>query len=74
MIESIVLIIAGFLAGIIGYILGIGGGIILIPIMVIAFGYSMHVAVPVSLLAIVANSANVAANNIKKRLLIFHWA
>jgi len=28
MIESIVLIIAGFLAGIIGYILGIGGGII----------------------------------------------
>jgi len=68
MIESIVLIIAGFLAGIIGYILGIGGGIILIPIMVIAFGYSMHVAVPVSLLAIVANSANVAANNIKKEI------
>jgi uncharacterized membrane protein YfcA len=66
MIESIVLIIAGFLAGILGHILGIGGGIIMMPIMVIVFGYSMHIAVPVSLLAIVANSANVAASNIKK--------
>lgn len=69
MIESIVLIIAGFLAGILGHILGIGGGIIMMPIMVIVFGYPMHIAVPVSLLAIVANSANVAANNIKKEII-----
>jgi hypothetical protein len=68
MFESVVLIFAGFFAGILGHILGVGGGIIMMPVIVLAFGYPMHIAVPASLLAIVANSANVAANNIKKEI------
>ena len=68
MLESIVLILAGFFAGIIGHILGVGGGIIMMPVIVLALGYPMHIAVPASLVAIVANSANVAANNIKREI------
>ena len=68
MIEEIILIFAGFFAGIMGHLLGIGGGIIMMPIMILVFKYPMHVAVPASLVAIVANSANVAANNIKKEI------
>jgi hypothetical protein len=68
MLESIVLILAGFFAGILGHILGVGGGIIMMPVIVLALGYPMHIAVPASLVAIVANSANVAANNIKREI------
>mgnify|MGYP005809656281 CR=1 FL=1 len=68
MLEAIVLIFTGFFAGILGHLLGVGGGIIMMPMMVLLFKYPMHVAVPASLVAIVANSANVAANNIKKEI------
>jgi uncharacterized membrane protein YfcA len=68
MLETIILILTGFFAGILGHLLGVGGGIIIIPIIVLVFKYPMHVAVPASLLSIVANSANIAASNIKKEL------
>lgn len=69
MFESLILILSGFGAGILGHILGVGGGIIMMPVMVLIFHYPVHIAIPASLVAIIANSANVAANNIKKEII-----
>jgi len=52
MIGIIALILAGFLTGIIGALLGIGGGSILVPILVILFHYPMHTAVAAGLITI----------------------
>ncbi len=42
--QLIILIIAGLLAGILGGTLGIGGGIIVIPTLVLILGFSQHSA------------------------------
>jgi uncharacterized membrane protein YfcA len=46
----------GFLAGVLGAIVGIGGGIVLIPTLVLAFGIDIKIAVAASLVAVVATS------------------
>ncbi|MDY6819997.1 MAG: sulfite exporter TauE/SafE family protein [Deferribacterota bacterium] len=66
MYENIILLSTGIIGGILGFILGIGGGIIIMPVLVLLLGYPFHAAVPASLLAIVANSSVAAANNIEK--------
>lgn len=47
--EVILLIIIGFLAGIVGGSLGLGGGIIIVPALVFILGFSQHYAQGTSL-------------------------
>ena len=47
---------AGIAAGILGGLMGIGGGMILIPVLTLGFGYSTQEAVGVSLIAVIASS------------------
>ncbi len=49
-------ILWGFAVGVISGLSGIGGGVVLVPIMVIAMGFSMHQAVGTSSVAIAMNS------------------
>lgn len=50
------LIVVGLLAGIVGSLFGLGGGIFIIPILTVLYGVDASVAVPVSLVAIIATS------------------
>ena len=56
--SSILLILIGILIGIIASMLGVGGGILLIPVLMFLFGLSNPVASAVSSLVIVATSAS----------------
>jgi len=47
--EIILLIIIGFLAGVVGGSLGLGGGIIIVPALVFILGFSQHHAQGTSL-------------------------
>ena len=47
--EIIVLIIIGFLAGIVGGSMGIGGGIIIVPALIFIMGFTQHQAQGTSL-------------------------
>ncbi len=49
-------IIWGFAVGVVSGLSGIGGGVILVPIMVMAMGFSMHQAIGTSSVAIALNS------------------
>ncbi|MGZ4137485.1 MAG: TSUP family transporter, partial [Actinomycetota bacterium] len=51
------LVVAGVVAGAIGAMVGIGGGILLIPVLVLWFHVPAHQAVASSLVAVVATSA-----------------
>ena len=51
------LVAAGLLIGVLTGFLGVGGGFIIVPVLVIALGFSMPTAVGTSLLVIAANSA-----------------
>jgi uncharacterized membrane protein YfcA len=47
----------GLFAGWLGAVVGIGGGVVIVPALVLAFGFDMKVAVSSSLVAVVATSA-----------------
>lgn len=60
------LLLAGFAAGTFGAVLGLGGGILVVPILVLAAGVPMHSAVATSLLCVIATSSGAAGKNIER--------
>jgi uncharacterized membrane protein YfcA len=50
----------GIIAGLLGSMLGVGGGLIIVPVLTLALGLPIHVAVGSSLVAIVANTCTAA--------------
>ncbi|MFZ0429914.1 MAG: sulfite exporter TauE/SafE family protein [Acidobacteriota bacterium] len=68
------LLITGTLAGILGALLGLGGGIFLVPALTILFHLPIRTAVGASLLGVIATSAGVAAMARKGRGADVHLA
>lgn len=58
----------GFVIGLLGSALGVGGGVFMVPFLALALGLPMHQAVAASLACIVATSCAVAAVNIERGL------
>jgi uncharacterized membrane protein YfcA len=64
----LLLIAAGGVAGLAGALLGIGGGVVLVPLLVLGFHLPLEEAVPASLMCVVASSCAAAANYVDNRL------
>ena len=56
MTELILLILVAIIAGLIGSVFGVGGGIILIPLLVFIFNIPIRVAAGISIVSIIATS------------------
>ncbi|MEA3445226.1 MAG: sulfite exporter TauE/SafE family protein [Bacteroidota bacterium] len=67
MIEIIVLLLIGLLAGFISGSFGVGGGIILVPALVFILGFTQHHAQGTSLAMMVAPVGLIAAWNYHKQ-------
>ncbi len=61
MITALALLATGVAAGILGALLGLGGGIFLVPALTLLFDLPIHIAVGTSLVGVIATSAGVAA-------------
>jgi len=68
MITAFALVFTGVCVGFLSALLGIGGGALIIPAMVIVFGYPIHTAIATSLIVIVATSSSAASVNVLKGL------
>lgn len=55
-LSVVLLALAGFLAGGLGALVGIGGGVVLVPTLVLLFGVDIRLAVAASLVSVVATS------------------
>ncbi len=55
-------------AGLVGSLIGIGGGIFLVPILVLAFGLDIHFAIAASLIGVIANSCASGASYVDQGL------
>ncbi len=62
------LAVAALGGGILGSLLGLGGGIIIVPVYTLALGLPVHIAVGTSLVAVVANAASAATVYLGSRL------
>ena len=68
-IHSFLFLLAGgFVAGTFGALLGLGGGVLLIPFLVIVLGVPMHQAIATSIIAVIATSSAGAAMNLERRV------
>src|SRR5215471_20346494 len=67
-----VFLLAGFLflgaiaAGLLGSITGLGGGVVLIPLLTLVFKVDIHYAIGTSLISVIATSSGAAAAYVKE--------
>jgi len=59
---------AGILAGALGSLLGIGGGLIIIPTLTLFAGVDLRYAMGASLVSVVATSSGAAATYVRDRM------
>lgn len=67
-LSFIILIFFGFFVGILGSVMGVGGGVFIVPLLVISFNLPIHNAIAISLISIIATSSAVASVNVEKGL------
>jgi uncharacterized protein len=65
-LDVLLLVLCGLGTGTAGAILGTGGGVFLIPILLVGFGVPIHFAVGTSILTVVATSSAVAIGNLDR--------
>ena len=66
----IILLIFGgaMLAGVLGALVGLGGGILIVPLLTLAFGLPIQYAIGVSIVAVIATSSGAAAAYVRDHL------
>lgn len=67
-LSFIFLLTGGFIAGTFGALLGLGGGVLLIPFLVMVLDIPMHQAIATSIIAVIATSSAGAAMNLERRI------
>lgn len=66
LIFSLILLAGAYVAGLLGSLTGLGGGVILIPLLTLVFHVDIRYAIGVALLASIANSSGAASAYIKE--------
>ncbi len=62
---DLLLALSGLLAGAFGAMLGLGGGILIVPILTLGFGVPLTAAIGTSLICVIATSTGAAAVNVR---------
>lgn len=63
---SLIVLAGSFLAGLVGSLTGLGGGVIIIPMLTLVFGVDIHYAIGASLISVIATSSGAAAAYVKE--------
>lgn len=66
LVFTLILLVGAFMAGMLGSLTGLGGGVVLIPLLTLVFHVDIRYAVGASLVASIANSSGAAAAYIKE--------
>ncbi len=64
--NVVLLVLAGAATGVVGAMLGTGGGVFLVPLLVLGFGVPIHYAVATSIVTVIATSSAVASANVER--------
>jgi uncharacterized membrane protein YfcA len=63
---SIILGLASLLAGFLGALTGLGGGVVIVPLLALGFGVDIHYAIGASLVSVIATSSGSAAAYVRE--------
>lgn len=67
-IATLLILAAAFVAGVIGALLGIGGGLIVVPALSLFLGAPIHAAIAASIVGVVATSSGAASRYVRHGL------
>ena len=67
--HLIILLLVGLLAGVFGAILGIGGGMIITPVLTIGMGLDIKYAIGASIIAVIATSSGATIAYLRDEML-----
>ncbi len=62
------LFLASILAGFLGSIAGLGGGVVIVPVLTLGFGVDIHFAIGASIIAIIGTSSGAASTYVKGKV------
>ncbi len=68
LLYFVALLLAGFAAGIVGAMSGLGGGIVIVPALTLLFGIPLEYAAGASLISTIATSSGAASAYVKEKL------
>jgi uncharacterized protein len=60
--------VAAIMAGLIGSLVGLGGGVLIVPLLTIAFGLDIRLAIGASIVSVIATSSGAAAAYVRDHL------
>ncbi|MBO9595788.1 MAG: sulfite exporter TauE/SafE family protein [Niabella sp.] len=63
---TLIMLLGAFMAGLIGSLSGLGGGIVIIPLLTIGLGVNIHYAVGAALVSVIATSSGSAAAYVRE--------
>lgn len=66
LLFTIIVLLGAFVAGLIGSLTGLGGGVIIIPLLTLALGVDIHYAIGASIVSVIATSTGSAAAYVKE--------
>ncbi len=68
LVFTLLVFAASIVAGFTGSILGLGGGIIIIPVLTLGFGIDIHYAIGASIISVIATSSGAAAAYVREHM------
>ena len=74
MTEIIPMLLTGILAGFLGSMLGVGGGVVIVPFLTLFFGINIKLAIAASLMSIIATSMVSSSIYIEKKMIDYRLA
>lgn len=66
LLFTIIVLIGAFAAGLLGSLTGLGGGVIIIPLLTLVLGVDIHYAIGASIVSVIATSTGSAAAYVKE--------
>jgi uncharacterized membrane protein YfcA len=66
--AGLLMLVGGFAAGVFGSLLGLGGGVLIVPLLTLAFGLDLRSAVGVSLVCVIMTSSAAAGVYLEKHV------
>ncbi len=66
LLFTIIVLAGAFLAGLVGSLTGLGGGVIIIPLLTLVLGVDIHYAIGASIISVIATSSGSAAAYVKE--------
>lgn len=66
LLFTLIVLAGAFLAGLVGSLTGLGGGVIIIPLLTLALGVDLHYAIGASIISVIATSSGSAAAYVKE--------